>query len=37
MIKNAEGSLETTILGEQQYKEKVERLLSYLQREYHLD
>ena len=36
MIKNAKGSLETTILEEQQYKEKVERLLIYLQREYHL-
>ena len=37
MIRNAKGSLETTILFEKQYKEKAERLLTYLQKEYHLD
>jgi hypothetical protein len=37
MINNAKGSLVATIVSETQYKEKVERLLSYLQKEYHLD
>ena len=37
MIRNAKGSLVTTILWEKQYKEKAERLLRYLQKEYHLD
>ena len=37
MIRNARGSLLTTINQENQYKEKVERLLTYLQKEYHLD
>ena len=37
MIRNAKGSLETTILYEKQYREKAERLLTYLQKEYHLD
>jgi hypothetical protein len=37
MIANAKGSLVTTIVEEKQYKEKVERLLAYLQKEYHLD
>jgi hypothetical protein len=37
MIRNARGSLLTTINTENQYKEKVERLLTYLQKEYHLD
>ena len=37
MINNAKGSLVATILFEKQYKEKAERLLTYLQKEYHLD
>ena len=37
MIRNAKGSLATTISFEKQYKEKAERLLTYLQKEYHLD
>ena len=37
MIRNANGSLIATITSEKQYKEKAERLLTYLQREYHLD
>ena len=37
MIANAKGSLLTTIVEEKQYKEKAERLLTYLQKEYHLD
>jgi hypothetical protein len=37
MIKNAKGSLVTTIHEEMQYREKVERLLNYLQKEYHLE
>jgi hypothetical protein len=37
MINNAKGSMGTTILEEKQYKEKAERLLAYLQKEYHLD
>jgi hypothetical protein len=37
MIANAKGSLLTTIVEEKQYKEKAERLLNYLQKEYHLD
>jgi hypothetical protein len=37
MITNAKGSLVSTILSEKQYKEKAERLLTYLQKEYHLD
>jgi len=36
MIRNAKGSLETTIVFEKQYKEKAERLLAYLQKEYDL-
>jgi hypothetical protein len=36
MIRNAKGSLATAILYEKQYREKAERLLSYLQKEYHL-
>jgi hypothetical protein len=35
MIKNAKGSLVTTIHEEMLYKDKVERLLNYLQKEYH--
>ena len=37
MITNAKGSLVTTIVSEKQYREKAERLLIYLQKEYHLD
>jgi hypothetical protein len=37
MIKNAKGSLVTTIHEEMLYREKVERLLNYLQKEYHLE
>ena len=37
MIRNAKGSLATAILYEKQYREKAERLLRYLQKEYHLD
>jgi hypothetical protein len=37
MIRNANGSLISTIISEKQYKEKAERLLTYLQKEYHLD
>lgn len=37
MIRNAKGSLETTVDYEKQYREKAERLLSYLQKEYHLE
>lgn len=37
MIRNANASLVTTIYYEKQYKEKAERLLTYLQKEYHLD
>ena len=37
MINNAKGSLVATILFEKQYKEKAARLLSHLQKEYHLD
>jgi len=37
VITNAKGSLVSTILSEKQYKEKAERLLTYLQKEYHLD
>ena len=36
MIANAKGSLEATILEEQLYRDKVQRLLEYLQKEYHL-
>ena len=36
MIRNARGSLLTTINQEKLYKEKVERLLDYLQNNYHL-
>jgi len=36
MITNAKGSLVTTIVEEKQYKEKAERLLTYLQKEYDL-
>ena len=37
MINNAKGSLVATIVSEKQYKEKAERLLTYLQKEYHLN
>jgi hypothetical protein len=37
MIRNAKGALATSILYEKQYREKAERLLTYLQKEYHLD
>jgi hypothetical protein len=37
MIRNAKGSLATAILYEKQYREKAVRLLTYLQKEYHLD
>ena len=37
MIRNAKGALATSILYEKQYSEKAERLLRYLQEEYHLD
>jgi len=37
MMTNAKGTLINTIVTEKQYKEKAERLLSYLQKEYHLD
>ena len=36
MITNAKGSLVATIVSEKQYREKVERLLNYLQKEYQL-
>jgi hypothetical protein len=36
MIKNAKGGLIAAIFEEKQYKEKVERLIPYLQNEYHL-
>ncbi len=36
MIRNVQGSLETTIDFEKQYKEKAERLLMFLQNKYHL-
>jgi hypothetical protein len=37
MITNAKGTLLNTIVSEKLYKEKAERLLNYLQKEYHLD
>ena len=37
MITNAKGSLLAGIVSEKQYREKAERLLTYLQTEYHLD
>jgi len=37
MMTNAKGTLINTIVSEKQYKEKAERLLNYLQKEYHLD
>lgn len=37
MMTNAKGTLINTIVSEKQYKEKAERLLNYLQREYHLN
>jgi hypothetical protein len=37
MIRNAKGALATSIFYEKQYREKAERLLAYLQAEYHLD
>ena len=37
MIRNARGSLHAGIVSEKQYKQKAERLLAYLQKEYHLD
>jgi hypothetical protein len=36
MMTNAKGTLLNTIVYEKQYKEKAERLLSYLQKEYDL-
>ena len=36
MINNSRGSLISTILSEQQYREKAKRLLAYLQNKYHL-
>jgi hypothetical protein len=37
MINNAKGSLVATIVSEKQYREKAERLLNYLQKEYHME
>jgi hypothetical protein len=37
MIRNAKGSLAVTIIYEKQYREKAQRLLTYLQKEYHLE
>ena len=37
MIRNAKGAMATTILYEKQYREKAVRLLTYLQKEYHVD
>jgi hypothetical protein len=37
IMANAKGSLVATIVSEKQYREKAERLLNYLQKEYHLD
>jgi len=37
MIRNAKGALATSIFYEKQYREKAVRLLTYLQKEYHLD
>jgi len=37
MVRNANGSLISTIISEKQYRIKAERLLTYLQKEYHLD
>jgi hypothetical protein len=37
MIRNAKGALATSIFYEKQYKEKAERLLTFLQKKYHLD
>jgi hypothetical protein len=37
MIRNSKGALATSIFYEKQYKGKAERLLTYLQKEYHLD
>ena len=36
IIANGRGSLVSTIISEKQYREKAERLLTYLQKEYHL-
>ncbi len=36
MMTNAKGTLVATIVSEKQYREKAERLLVYLQKEYHL-
>ena len=36
MMANAKGSLLSTIVFEKQFREKVDRLLNYLQKEYHL-
>jgi hypothetical protein len=36
MMANAKGSLVATIITEKQYREKAERLLTYLQKEYYL-
>ena len=37
MIRNAKGAMATTILYEKQYREKAVRLLTYLEKEYHVD
>lgn len=37
MMRDAKGSLATAVLYEKQYREKAVRLLTYLQKEYHLD
>jgi hypothetical protein len=37
MLTNAKGTLFATIISEKQYREKAERLLVYLQMEYHLN
>jgi len=37
IITTAKESLRTAILPEKQYRDKVERLLNYLQKEYHLE
>ena len=37
MLANAQGAMESQILWEKLYREKTERLLSFLQKEYHLD
>jgi hypothetical protein len=37
MIRNAKGALATSIFYEKQYRDKAVRLLTYLQKEYHLE